>query len=363
MFVYPKLLLTWLFIIAWNEIQVDMVVHASHSSGALVRLVRSLDAADYLGTLPKLTIELPPLVESQLLESLQSLKLSQLQGQITLRRRVEPRYMDPADSSLRTVESFYPLNPSTTHLLLLSPQTELAPSFYHYLKYSVLRYKQPVRDRSASSNLLGISLELPRSKPSPGNAPFTPPPLPLFVSGKYQKKEHIPSLLWQAPNSNAALYFGDKWVEFHSFLSSRLDSQGRANVVSEGKLVSKKYPAFMEYLLEMMQDKDYFMIYPTFPSGTTSPLATVHTELNRLPEEFAGSFDSAQPGEESRKKASDDDQDSKLFSFDPLEASSDEKLVSREASITSLLDTFELGLPDVDTLPLLSYDGTPHTRV
>ncbi|KAJ5973383.1 hypothetical protein N7481_010593 [Penicillium waksmanii] len=343
---------------AWNDIQVDMVVHASQSSGALVRLVRSLDAADYLGSLPRLTIELPPLVESQLLESLQSLKLSQFQGQITLRRRVEPRYMDPADSSLRTVESFYPLNPSTTHLLLLSPQTELAPSFYHYLKYSVLRYNQPFRDRSASSNLLGISLELPRSKPSPDNAPFTPPPPPPFNDGKYQKKEHIPSLLWQAPNSNAALYFGDKWVEFHSFLSSRLDSEGRANAASKHKLVSKKYPAFMEYLLEMMQDKGYYMIYPSFSSGTTSPLATVHTELNRLPEEFTESINSAQLGEGSHEKAGGNNPDPEVAEFDQLEASSDEKPVSRETSITSLLGTFELGLPDVDTLPFLSYDGS-----
>lgn len=336
-----------------------MVVHASQSSGALVRLVRSLDAADYLGTIPRLTIELPPLVESQVLESLQSLKLSQLQGRITLRRRLEPRYMDPADSALRTVESFYPLNPSTTHLLLLSSQTELAPSFYHYLKYSVLRYKQPVRDRSASSNLLGISLELPRSKPSPGDAPFTPPPPPPFDNGKYQKKEHIPSLLWQAPNSNAALYFGDKWVEFHSFLSSRLDSEGRANAASKNKLVSKKYPAFMEYLLEMMQDKGYYMIYPAFPSGTTSPLATVHTELNRLPEEFTESIDSVQLGEGSHEKAGGDNKDPEVPGFDQLEASSAEKPVGREASITSLLGTFELGLPDVDVLPLLSYDGSP----
>ncbi|KAJ5764462.1 hypothetical protein N7533_003143 [Penicillium manginii] len=343
---------------AWNEIRVDMVVHASQSSGALIRLVRSLDAADYLGTVPRLTIELPPLVESQLLESLQSLKLSQLQGHVTLRRRVEPHYMDPAGSSLRTVESFYPLNPSTTHLLLLSPQTELSPSFYHYLKYSVLRYKQPVRDRSASSNLLGISLELPRSKPSPDNAPFTPPPAPPFDNGKYQKKEPIPSLLWQAPNSNAALYFGDKWVEFHSFLSSRLDSESRVNGASKDKLVSQKYPAFMEYLLEMMQDKGYYMIYPAFASGTTSPLATVHTELNRLPEEFAESINSVQLEKESKEKPTGNNQASEVSKFNQLETSSDEKPVSREASITSLLDTFELGLADIDTLPFLSYDGT-----
>lgn len=335
-----------------------MVVHASQSSGALVRLIRSLDAADYLGTVPRLTIELPPLMESQLLVILQSLRLSQLQGRITLRRRVEPRYMDPADSSLRTVESFYPLNPSTTHLLLLSPQAELAPSFFIYLMFNVLRYKEHPGGSSASPDLLGISLELPRSHPSSENTPFIPPPPPPpSKSDMGRTKEHIPLFLWQSPNSNAALYFGDKWIEFHSFLSSRLDSEGRANAASRDKLVSKRYPAFMDYLLDMMQEKGYYMIYPTFPGHGSSPLATVHTEMHQLPEEFAESLESAKFGESPHRKTDDAIHIPQGSIVDEMEDLIHERPVSRESSISSLLDTFELGLPDIDALPLLSYDG------
>ncbi|KAJ5226986.1 uncharacterized protein N7469_006992 [Penicillium citrinum] len=336
---------------AWNEIQIDMVIHATQSSGALLRLIHSLDAADYLGAIPRLTIELPALVESQLLESLQSLKLKQLQSHITLRRRLEPRYMDAADSSLRTVESFYPLNPSTTHLLLLSPQAELAPSFFHYLKYNVLRYKQSPGPDSTSLGLLGISLELPTSKPSVENSPFTPPSTSPLHDGKDQntwKKEHIPSLLWQSPNSNAALYFGDKWVEFHSFLSSHLVFEGRANSASKEKQISKKYPAFMEFLLEMMQERNYFMIYPSFSRHAAISMATVHTEMHHLPEEFIN--------EKSHQDTDGDDWDLRSSGSSESETFY-EMPVGRDHSLTPLLDTFELGLADIGDLPILSFEG------
>lgn len=162
--------------IAWNNMQIEMVVHApSESSGSLIRLIQSLDAADYLGSTPSLTIELPQRVDSQLLQFLQHLGgLTQLPGRITIRRHIQPRDMDTAESSLRTVESFYPRDPEMTHLLLLSPQTELAPSFYHYLKFAVLNYKQSSRAKRIFSKMVGISLELPSSKPTADSQSFTP---------------------------------------------------------------------------------------------------------------------------------------------------------------------------------------------
>ena len=342
--------------IAWNDIQIEVVIHATQSSGALLRLIQSLDAADYLGSFPRITIELPALVESQLLESLQNIKLNQLRSHITLRRRLEPRYMNAAESSLRTVESFYPLNPSTTHLLLLSPQAELSPSFFHYLKYSVLRYKQSHGPEATSLGLLGISLELPTSKPSVDNSPFIPP---LMSSSSNdgeiqdnQKKTQIPSLLWQSPNSNAALYFGDKWVEFHSFLSSHLDFEGKANSASKEKQISKRYPAFMEYLLEMMQERNYFMIYPSYSRHTALSMATVHTEMRHVPEEFSD--------EKSYTDADGDDSDRISSNTHDLEGSH-ESLVNGYRNIMPLLDTFELGLPDIDDLPLLSFQGRTMT--
>jgi hypothetical protein len=320
-----------------------MVVHASESSSSLIRLIRSLDAADYLGTKPSLTIELPPWVDAELLGSLQNLNgLSQLNGRITLRRRIQPHSMDPVESSLRTVESFYPLNPKVSHLLILSPQTELAPSFYHYLKYSILFYKQSAHARQEGSKLLGISLDLPSVKPTSESEAFTPPIPQSPGQTQDTKQESIPSFLWQAPNSNAALYFGDKWAEFHAFVSSRLAiSEAVINIPSQDKLISTKYPAFMEYLLEMMRAKGYYMIYPSFPGRTAAPLATVHTDLYRPPEEFA--------------------HEPALKQSDRIEELLAEKPVDRAHTIMPLLDTFELGHSFPERVPSLSYDAERST--
>ncbi|KAJ5945851.1 hypothetical protein N7454_002690, partial [Penicillium verhagenii] len=318
---------------AWNDIHVDMVVHASQSA-SLARLIRSLDAADYLGAAPRLTIELPPRVdETEFLEHLNG--LTQLKkDQIILRRRIQPHFMDAVEASIQTVESFYPLNPGVSHLLLLSPETELAPSFYHYLKYSILAYKKPTS--TSTSKLIGISLDLPSADPSTNDGT---PSLPSLGA----ELEFIPSFLWQAPNSNAALYFGDKWTEFHSFLSSRLDApEFKATIPAQNKLISKKYPAFMEYLLEMMQAKGYYMLYPSLSSPGVPRLVNVHQDLSQSPEEFINEKKEGLPGGE-------DGDDIELVSL--------EKEPSQKSTIRTLFDTFPRGFPGLGSLPLLSFDG------
>ncbi|KAI2723621.1 hypothetical protein CBS147310_743 [Penicillium roqueforti] len=339
---------------SWNNIQIEMVVHAaSESSGSLIRLIKSLDAADYLGSAPSLTIELPQRVDLQLLRFLQHLDgLTQLPGRITIRRRIQPHGMDTEESSLRTVESFYPRDPEMTHLLLLSPQTELAPSFYHYLKFAVLNYKQSSRAKRLFSNMIGISLELPSFKPTVDSQSFTPPP--MTVEGKEQ---FLPSFLWQAPNSNAALYFGDAWAEFHSFMANRL-STPQSTAASQPKIISEKYPAFMEYMLEMIRAKGYYLLYPSFPGIKSSSIATVHNELYQPPEEFADNSP-ATSDEEATQDIHDPAQPLTGGSLAGL--GSIEKPLNRASTIMPLLDLFSSGLPDLDALPLLSYNGEGST--
>ncbi|KAJ5200000.1 hypothetical protein N7491_009203 [Penicillium cf. griseofulvum] len=335
---------------SWNKIQIKMVVHASsESSGSLIRLIKSLDAADYLGSGPSLTIELPQRVDSQLLQFLQHLDgLTQLPGRLTIRRRIQPHNMDMAESSLRTVESFYPRDPEMTHLLLLSPQTELAPSFYHYLKFAVLNYKQSARAKRIFSNMIGISLELPSSKPTANSQSFTPPP--MKIEGKEQ---FLPSFLWQAPNSNAALYFGDAWAEFHSFMANRLSTPESA-MPPQTKLISEKYPAFMEHMLEMIRAKGYYLLYPSFPGIKSPSITTVHNELYQTPEEFGGSSP-ATSGEAATQAIHDPTQ--ALTGGGSSGLGSIEKPLDHASTIMPLLDLFSSGLADLDALPLLSYDG------
>ncbi|KAJ5120609.1 uncharacterized protein N7515_009997 [Penicillium bovifimosum] len=328
----------------WNDIHVEMVVHAHpEAAGSLIRLVQSLDAADFLGSAPSLTIELPQRVDPQLLRFLQNLDgSSQTAGRISIRRRIMPRDMDTIESSIRTVEGFYPRDPNDTHLLMLSPQTELAPSFYHYLKFAILNYKHSAKGNRIFSNLIGISLELPSSKPTTDSQQFIPPVMP-----NEDKEQSLPSFLWQAPNSNAALYFGDKWADFHSFLANRLSTLESA-AAPKGKLVSEKYPAFMEHLLEMIRAKGYFLLYPAFAGVKSPSIATVHSELYQPPEEFrASDIASSDPA-------------SKNDPTRPLTGTglgSVEKPLGHATGIMPLLDLFSSGLPDLDQLPLLSYDG------
>ncbi|KAJ9283313.1 hypothetical protein DTO027B5_7254 [Paecilomyces variotii] len=335
----------------WNKMQIEMLVHApSESSGSLIRLLKSLEGADYLDSVPSLTIELPPRVDPELLRFLQNTNWPpQSSSKVTLRRRIPSQRMTSEMSSIRTVEAFYPRDPNVTHVLVLSPQTELSPSFFHFLKYTALNYKHSVSAMNVSSELLGISLELPSSRPT-DNEPFAPPSEPMDVPQSHDG-EQSPFFLWQVPDSNAALYFGDKWAEFHSFLSHRLSAPGDSHDLSP-KLISKKYPAFMEYLLEFMRVRGYYMLYPSFSGRNHVSLATVHNELYHPPEEFIA--DSSSALAEADKDAIEDLPEVLSPSSD-LELGSVERPLFHGSTVEILLQRFPDHLPKLEALPLLSY--------
>ncbi|RJE23582.1 hypothetical protein PHISCL_04082 [Aspergillus sclerotialis] len=340
--------------IVWNDVRIEILLHApAESSGSLIRLIKSLENADYLGLPPTLTIELPPRPDPHLLHFLEKMKWPlHLSGKVTVRRRVRPHAMNAAESALRTTEAFYPRNPNTSHLLLLSPQVELAPSFYHYLLYSSLKYRRSSQEET-SSKLLGISLELPSSKPT-DNKPFTA--LRQKEANRDIKTEGtLPHFLWQAPNSNAAMYFGDKWAEFHSFLSTRLAIQEKeTGTASHEEIISRKRPTLMEFILEFIRAKGYYMLYPSFPRKGIYPLATVHKELYHSPEEFFHSdssnlLETPAPYVEGLAEP--------LTTEFVGEAEPGERPLSQASTIIPLLAEYEAGLPEISTLPLLSYRG------
>jgi hypothetical protein len=303
-----------------------------------------LEAADYLGSTPSLTIELPPRVDPQLLLFLQKLKWPpQTSSTVTLRRRIQPHYLTAVEASLRTVEAFYPRNPNVTHVLLLAQEAELAPSFYHFLKYTALKYKHSAPTKRTASKLLGISLELPTSRPT-DNEPFTPPKAEKAIQKPQQLDgETLPLFLWQAPNSHATLYFGDGWADLHSFLTDRLAlHQPTSEKSTHERSISKRYPAVMEYLLELIRARGYYLLYPAFPDSGTFTLATVHSELSQPPEEFL----------------QDDQADSTMTPAPSIsQVVSVEKPLDKASTLMPLLDRFSLSLPDLSSLPLLSYRG------
>ncbi|KAL5051871.1 hypothetical protein BDW71DRAFT_1664 [Aspergillus fruticulosus] len=125
------------------DVHIEFLIHAEpESAGSAIRLIKSLAQADFLGFSPGLTIELPSHVDPELLRFLEEMKRpSGMFSKISVRRRIQSHQMSPGEPSLCAVEAFYPQDPTLSHVLVLSPNVELAPSFFLYLMYDILYYK------------------------------------------------------------------------------------------------------------------------------------------------------------------------------------------------------------------------------
>lgn len=280
----------------------DIVIHVPpHSSGSLLRLLKSIEGADYFGSRrPHITVELPAKIDPPTSEFLEDLVWPPLDSsgvphasQFTLRHRIPQHSSNAEEASSHLIESFYPARPKDSHVLLLTPQAELSPVYYHYVMYNLLEYKYSTYgQRSLDSEfLMGFSLELPRLYLNDSQY-FDPPTLEHDDSKRSSREVLEPTqFLWQAPNSNAALYFGEKWVELHSFLSARISLQGprvpaNLRAPTREKLISTSYPAWMEYVQELMRARGYSLLYPNFPN-IEDAFVTIHEEHNQPPEEYS----------------------------------------------------------------------------
>jgi hypothetical protein len=109
------------------------------ASGSLIRLLRSLSAADFTScSIPHLTIELPHDIDTPTVKFLETfqwppshVKNRQHVRQLSLRHRIPRARLTEEESSVRFLESFWPADPKNSHVLVLSPQAELSPWFYH----------------------------------------------------------------------------------------------------------------------------------------------------------------------------------------------------------------------------------------
>lgn len=275
---------------AWTKISIDVIVHAQpERSGSLIRLLTSLKNADYFSSnVPRLTIELPHDVEEPTKRFLSKFKWppSRSQGEsslLTLRHRIPQHGLTAEENSIKFMESFWPADPMFAHVLVLSPQAELSPLYFHYLKFALLEYRYSYNRAVAQKDLLGISLDLPITYLN-DSTEFTPP--------KSTSTKPSP-FLWQAPNSNSALYFGDKWMELHDFTARTMFSQHSSHPPTSlgNNYVSKTYPSWLEYVLKLASTRGYWTLYPHFESWDA--LSTIHTDLYTPPEEYMNNPDEA----------------------------------------------------------------------
>lgn len=330
-------------LLAWNRLSMDILIHThTDASGSLIRLLKSLSLADFTGSpVPHLTIELPGNIDpptTQFLRDFQwpprSARSPASPNQLTLRHRITTHGVSEEESSVRFLEGFWPSNPLLSHVLVLSPQAELSPNFFHYLRMAVLeyRYSNNARGRSWDQRLFGISLDLPSTHLS-GSGSFTPPVrLPTDESAPGLSDGPTP-FIWQAPNSNAMLFTGERWAELHQFVSQSLQVQHSAAtpppLLSE-KIVSKNYPAWMEHALRLCRVRGYWTVYPS-PELATN-LATIHADLYRQPEEYENDGPAARQEDE------------------------DEVVIHRATLLDSLPNKGQL--VGFDDMPLLSWDGS-----
>ncbi|KAF2968421.1 hypothetical protein GQX73_g5151 [Xylaria multiplex] len=284
----------------WNKIKIDILIQATpKSSGSLIRLLRSLGAADYTSSaIPHITIELPHHLDASTKRFLDSFAWPPSyipnptnERYMSLKHRLSPRKLTEEETSTRFLESFWPVQPQQSHVLVLSPHTEVAPQFFNYLKFLLLeyRYSTSAEFHNWGRHLFGISLEQPLVTID-GEQPFSPPLFrePEDISGQ---SKGVPNLfLWQAPTSNAVLLLGEKWMELHDFVSRTMQVKENFDVmptvVSE-KVISKQHPSWMEHALRLARVRGYWFIYPG--NEVAQHLATVHGELYNIPEEYADS--------------------------------------------------------------------------
>ncbi|KAI1749901.1 hypothetical protein F4782DRAFT_285689 [Xylaria castorea] len=281
----------------WNKVKIDISIQATaKASGSLIRLLRSLSTADYTSSaIPHITIELPHHIDTATQNFLNSFAwppshVPNLTNKryLSLRHRISRRKLTEEETSARFLESFWPAQPQQSHVLVLSPHVEVAPQFFNYLKYLLLeyRYSATAEFHNWGQHLFGIGLEQPLVTLD-GEQPFSPPLFkhPEDVSGQIGGTPN--PFLWQAPSSNAVLFFGDKWIELHDFVSRTMqvneNFDAMPTIVSE-KVISKQHPAWLEQALRLARIRGYWFLYPGNEVGER--LATVHGELYTIPEEF-----------------------------------------------------------------------------
>lgn len=340
---------------SWDLPSIDILIQVPPDSSSVARLLKSIRSADYSGmNLPHITLELPADVDESVERFLDDFRwpLSGHQSHITTRRKIGNQRATQEESATRFLELFYPSS-KNSHLLLLSPQAELSSQYYQYFMFNLLEYRYSTYAEDDAAGVMGVTLELPHVLLD-GKKILTPPKPADMHSTRYTelfpKTKSVP-FLWQAPSSHATLFFGNKWAEFHSFLSNRVAKRSKAP--QRNKLVSETLPSWMEYMLEFMRARGYALLYPG--SSSEQALVTIHNELYHIPEEFAPPR--AKHGEEEIAPPKHADEPFLRGDTPVPPPKVPETNVVPSSRPLHLLMPFEGDLPDIPHLPYLLHRG------
>jgi len=350
---------------SWFKPQIDILIHAPReSSGGLVKLIKSLESADYAGLRPpRLIVELPNTIDKYAGAYLSDLKwppghdTSPIGAStLSVRHRIPSEHASSEQSSLRFLESFFPTTPDT-HVLLLSTQAEVSPQYLQYLHYVILEYRYSSYGSPYSGELFGVSLDVP-SKMLNGSHKLTPPTVAdmkakiYLDDAKLNKGERTP-FIYQAPSSTASLVFSEKWASFHDFVSNRLAAGHAGKAKKSKKLVSETEPAWLEYLLELMRARSWNMLHPA------KSFVTIHNELAQVPEEFTRP-EKGRKEDETHKPPIHPEEEAFLTADEPpaIVPHSEKQHIPGTQPLHSSIP-FKGDLPELPHLPLLDFRGEP----
>lgn len=375
---------------SWHRPAVDVLVHAQpDSSGSLLRMLESLKSADYAGLVPpQITVDLPADIEPFARNYLRDMEWppkgsTKKPNTIRIHHRLSTEKATTESNTVRFLEAFYPKVPDDSHVLLLSAQTELSPLYFHYLMFHLLEYRYSSFAPQNSGNLFGIALAAPQNYLN-GTAPFVAPSMTDMFAGDYNNlaednkdsDTNSPApFLWQAPNADAALIFGDKWAEIHDYVKNRLRAiHSPASVYTipskPVKLVAENQPGWMEYMLELIRARGWTTLFPA--QDEAGGWATVHQDLYQPPEEFMRKKKTANRVSPADSEpivggAGPGEEEEEHFISAPLTVPS-EQLKEKRITIThsqplhSLLSFDSYGrLPELSHMPSLNHAGQTFT--
>lgn len=151
------------------------------------------------------------------------------------------------------------------------------------------------------------------------------------------------AFLWQSPSSDATLFLGDKWMELHGYVSQLLEAQiskEEMPAMLAREEISKQYPSWLEYVLQLVRLRGYLTLYPSV--ATSNVIMGSHSDLGNTPEEHLGDKKLGESVENGKEDAA--------TGFDPT-------------SQVDMLATLpkEGHFVDLPQLPLLSLEGTTST--
>ena len=285
----------------WHKFSIDILVPVqSGLAGSLSRLFNSLKAADYSGfKMPRLILELPAKVDSTTREILDEViwppdmeGTLDVNSGLVLHHRILHQTGTSKEASLKFLESFWPNHKQNSHVLLLSPQTEVSPLFYHYLRYVTMAYQYNPPSEYQARSLLGIGLDAPVFY-SNGTIPFTSkinsiPTKPRNPSQGFGMGSDTP-FLWATPSMNT-LIFGDKWKELHSFVGLHMVKERMKSYDPSILSHDRDQAPWIEYLFELMRARGYTIFHPAVePTGQLAITGDVNT-YDRQPQSSESSF-------------------------------------------------------------------------